>query len=75
MNFRKIKRYIIIIDILLDNKRIFLRASSSLESSSETGSSGNYRLPREISTTSSDGCESLASSPKPNRSRYRSPKR
>lgn len=56
-------------------KRIYFRGNSSFESSSETESSGNYRLPKEFSTTSSDGWESDVSSPKVVRNRTKSPRR
>lgn len=58
-------------------KKIFARATISIDSSSETDSSDNYRsnrLLKQLSTTSSDGCESDSSSPRPVKVRQRQPK-
>lgn len=58
-------------------KKLFIRATISIDSSSETDSSDNYRtnrLLKQFSTTSSDGCESDSSSPRPVKVRPRQPK-
>lgn len=59
---------------LRDCKKPFKPASISFDSSSETESSDNYksnRLLKQFSTTSSDGCESDFSSPRPIKIRHR----
>lgn len=64
-------------DLYRGGKKLFNRATSSMDSSSETDSSDNYRtnrLLKQFSTTSSDGCESDSSSPRPMKLRSRQPK-
>lgn len=58
-------------------KRFLHASSTTLDSSSDSESSDNAKLnklPKQFSTTSSDGCESDASSPRPSKARHRFPR-